>query len=190
MNHKEKLIKLKEAFKIGKIVTVNPVLNYDLLNKRGEKGKIVDIKDDTITLVFEDGKTGKYSDDALIESYKEKLTKLKEGVIAKIVEEAKNMFYQGFESDAIKTRLKNKYSNISVVDINDSVDKAFRDLGQKESYEEKLTLDDVAMKKFGKKYNQLNSEEKRECNYVYSEWSDDDYDEGCKKESFKVGDNY
>lgn len=59
-----------------------------------------------------------------------------------------------------------------------------------ESYKEKLTLDDVALKKFGKRYNQLTSDEKKECNYIYSEWSDDDYDEGCKRESWVKSPKY
>lgn len=60
-------------------------------------------------------------------------------------------------------------------------------LKNKESFKEKLTLDDVALQKFGKKYNQLNSEEKRECNYVYSEWSDDDEWVERLDESLKEG---
>jgi hypothetical protein len=51
---------------------------------------------------------------------------------------------------------------------------------QSESYKEKLknlkevlTLDDIAQKKFNKNFDELNTDEKKEVNYVYSEWTDD-----------------
>ncbi len=84
MNYKEKLKKLnnkKETLKIGQFVTVHPQLHIDPYNRRGQKGKIVNIDSDIITLAFEDGKIGQYLDDTLIESHKEKLKRLlhKEG---------------------------------------------------------------------------------------------------------------
>jgi len=62
----------------------------------------------------------------------------KEQVIPMVVDEASKMFYQGFEIGAVKSRLKDKYPSISVVDINDSVDRAFSDVGSKEESFKKL----------------------------------------------------
>lgn len=116
----------------------------------------------------------------------------KEQAIPMVVEEASRMFYQGFEIGAVKARLKDKYPSISIVDINDSVDRAFSDVGSKEESfkklkekfikKESLTLDDVALEKYGKRFKDLTSEEKKYVNYVYAEWTDDSYDEACKRE--------
>lgn len=44
---------------------VNNFLTTDPYNKRGQIGKVKEIKDDMATLIFEDGTTGQYQTDAL-----------------------------------------------------------------------------------------------------------------------------
>ncbi len=63
---------------------------------------------------------------------------------------------------------------------------------KKESFtkKESLTLDDVAQEKYGKRFKDLTPEEKKYVNYVYAEWSDDSYDEGCKRESWVKSPRY
>ncbi len=133
MSYKEKLKKLKEYDK--------QVLNTYYDRKTGKELKIWETERDYENHSFEfDQKYTQYKSEVGKESYKEKLNKIyKESVIPKIVEEATRMFYQGFEIFSVKEQLKNKYPQMSVVDINDSVDKAFSDVsGKSESYKERL----------------------------------------------------
>jgi hypothetical protein len=142
-------------------------------------------------------------------SYKEKLNKIhKEAVIPKIVDEATKMFSQGFEINTAKAQLKNKHPSISVVDINDSVDRAFSDMGYKSykerlnNFKEKFTFDKylnevgVDSNKFKsqnpkgyEKYKQLYNKykvEDFETNYGYLDDLKDEYNK-IKIESYKGG---